>query len=78
MSRIGAILVRVREDAAEQVILRLGRMPGVEVVETHKHKLAVLIEGDSPKEQEKRHREIAGWPDVMEALMVFQSGEVEA
>jgi len=70
---MGTLVVRVEPGARKRVRSRLTTMAGAEIVGEAEPGFAVLLEADTAKEQERRHREIAGWFGVTEALVVFQA-----
>ncbi len=78
MSRIGSLVVRVQPGSHPTVLSRLEAIPGVEIADQTAEGFAVVLEARTAKQQRIRHEEIAGWPEVIEALVVFQSGQVEA
>jgi nitrate reductase NapAB chaperone NapD len=74
--RIGGVVVRVRPGSVDTVAERLKTMGDVLIAHRTEDGLALVLEGASPAEQEASHRLIAGWPEVDEASVVFQSSEV--
>lgn len=70
---IGGIVVRVRPGQNEQLRARLERMQGVAIASATDEGFAVVLEGDSAREQRRRHERIAGFPEVTEALVAFQA-----
>jgi nitrate reductase NapAB chaperone NapD len=74
--RYGGVLLRVRPGRSDYVAARIEQIDGVEVVQRTADGLALVVGASSPAEQERRHREIAAWPEVVEASVVFQSSEV--
>ena len=72
MSFMGTLIVRVDPGSRKRVRSRLTTMAGAEIVGEAGPGFAVLLEADTAKQQEKRHREIASWFGVREALVVFQ------
>jgi hypothetical protein len=72
MSLIGTLIVRVEPGAKGLVRGRLTSMAGAEIVSEADAGFAVLLEGETPRQQAKCHEEIARWRGVREALVIFQ------
>lgn len=77
MSRIAGLLVRARRGWGATVRERLAATPGMEIVSATADGFAVVLEAPTAADQEAVHESIAARPEVEEALVVFQSGEVE-
>ena len=70
---VGSLVVRTRPSMGDGVVRRLSHLPGATVVGREDNALAVVLEAGSAREQERCHKQIAAWPDVEEALVVFQA-----
>ena len=75
--RVGSIVVRVKPGSLELVEEQLKACEGVDIVHRTDEGFAIVVEADTPKAQRHIHEEISQWPQVEEALVVFQSSEVE-
>ena len=73
---IGGAVVRIKPAFFEEVLGQLTEMRGVEIAQSKREGFAIVIEGESPKIQAKKHRDIARWPGVESVQLVFQSSEV--
>ncbi len=74
--RIGGVVIRVSPGTAGKIASRLGTMPNIEIAHRNETGFAIVIQADSPALQESQHKLIAGWPEVEEASVVFQTNEV--
>lgn len=74
--RIGGIILRVHPGTADAVASKLGTISNMEIAHRTDDGFALVIQAESPAEQEEQHQEIAAWPEVREASVVFQSSEV--
>ncbi len=77
MTMIGSLVVHSFPGQELAVLRRLDTLDGVSVVGSNGRSMAVVLEADSSKLQVSRHKEIARWPEVEEALVVFQGREDE-
>ncbi len=73
MPMIGSLVVHANPGSELAVLHRLGTLDGVAVVGSKGRALAVVLEADNSKQQVSRHKEIARWPDVEQALVVFSA-----
>ena len=74
--RIGGIILRIHPGTADAVASKLGTISNLQNAHRTEDGFALVIEAESPADQEVKHREIAAWPEVREASVVFQSSEV--
>ena len=77
MSRVAGLLVRSADGRERAVRSLLERTAGVEIVAVDEPGFAILLEAETPRDQEAVHQAIVSRPEVAEALVVFQSTEVE-
>ncbi len=78
MNHVGSLVVLTQPDAQREVEDRLCGLPGVELVARNRAGLALTLEAHSTAEQKRIHEEIASWSEVIEAQLVFQSGEMSS
>jgi nitrate reductase NapAB chaperone NapD len=77
MTMIGSLVVHAHAGQELAVLRRLDTVEGVSVVGSDGRSLAVVLEADNSKQQVSRHKEIARWPEVEQALVVFQGRDDE-
>lgn len=73
MPMIGSLVVHAHPGQELAVLQRLDTLDGVAVVGSAGRRLAVVLEAESSKLQVSRHKEIARWPEVEQALVVFSA-----
>ena len=71
---IGGVVVRVQPAAAREVEVSLRALPGVQIADSTEEGFALVLEGETPKQQRQRHEAIEQWPGVEQVRLVFQSG----
>jgi nitrate reductase NapAB chaperone NapD len=72
-------MVRVQQRSRariDELGQRLRRLPGVEVAAVSDEGLALVVESETVGQQRALHEQIAGWPEVEQVLVAFQSREV--
>lgn len=75
---IASLLLRTRPTATEAVATRLEGRREWQLLDRREQTLAVLLRADSPGEQNRLHRELQGWDDVLDVALVFQGMEDQA
>lgn len=75
MGMIGSLVVHAHPGRELTVLRRLDTLDGVAVVGSNGRSLAVVLEADNSKQQVSRHKEIARWPEVEQALVVFSAND---
>lgn len=73
---ISSAVVSVLPNRREQVTTLLAQLPGIEIYHSNVSKIVIVMEDSDSGALGSRLAEIAAWPGVLSANMVFEQVEI--